>query len=88
MSVIGATGSANTARIDSTVEQTKNAPASKNIVPIAFLIEFAMFLVLIKLSLCSGKIPRNPTFLWFITMRDACLFFVIISIFWSSVNNN
>jgi hypothetical protein len=62
VSIIGATGSANTARIDSTVEQTKNAPASKNIVPIAFLIEFAMFLVLIKLSLCSGKSPETQPF--------------------------
>ena len=87
-SIIGATGSANTDRIDSTVEQTKNAPASKNIVPIAFLIEFAMFLVFIKLSLCSGEMPRNPTFLWFDTMRVACLFLIIISIFLFPVNNN
>jgi len=34
---VGATGSANTARIDTNVEQTKNAPASKNTVPMAFL---------------------------------------------------
>lgn len=33
----GATGSANTARIDSNVEQTKKAPANKNTVPTAFL---------------------------------------------------
>lgn len=33
----GAIGSANTARIDNNVEQTKNAPASKNTVPTAFL---------------------------------------------------
>lgn len=34
---VGATGSANTARIDNNVEHTKNAPASKNTVPTAFL---------------------------------------------------
>ena len=34
---IGAIGSANTARIDTNVEQTRNAPANKNTVPIAFL---------------------------------------------------
>lgn len=33
----GAIGSANTARIDTNVEQTRNAPANKNTVPIAFL---------------------------------------------------
>ncbi len=35
--IAGAIGSANTARIDTNVEQTKNAPASKNTVPTAFL---------------------------------------------------
>lgn len=35
--VVGAIGSANTARIDIKVEHTKNAPASKKTVPIAFL---------------------------------------------------
>jgi len=35
--IVGAIGSANTARIDSNVEQTKKAPANKNIVPTAFL---------------------------------------------------
>lgn len=34
---IGAIGSANTDRIDNNVEQTKNAPTSKNTVPSAFL---------------------------------------------------
>lgn len=33
----GAIGSANTARIEINVEQTRNAPANKNTVPIAFL---------------------------------------------------
>ena len=34
--IVGAIGSANTARIDKNVEQTKNAPASRNTVPTAF----------------------------------------------------
>ena len=34
---VGAMGSAKTARIDNSVEQTKNAPASKKTVPMAFL---------------------------------------------------
>ena len=34
--MVGAIGSANTARIDNNVEQTKNAPANRNTVPIAF----------------------------------------------------
>ena len=37
----GAIGSANTERIDINVEQTKNAAANKNTVPIAFFNEFA-----------------------------------------------
>lgn len=39
----GAIGSANTARIDNIVEHTKNAPANKKTVLIAFLTEFATF---------------------------------------------
>ena len=42
-SFIGAIGSANTERIDKNVEHTKNAPASKNTVPMAFLNESAIF---------------------------------------------
>ena len=40
----GAIGSANTVRIDNNVEQIKNAPASKNIVPTAFLYASVIFL--------------------------------------------
>ena len=42
-SFIGATGSANTVRIENKVEQTKNAPAKRKTVPMAFLNEFAIF---------------------------------------------
>ena len=38
---VGATGSANTERIDNIVEHTKKAPANKKTVPSAFLTEFA-----------------------------------------------
>lgn len=48
---IGAIGSANTARIETNVEQTKNAPASKNTVPIAFLQKSVILRLFIKFSL-------------------------------------
>ena len=48
--VVGAIGSANTVRIDNKVEQIKNAPASKNTVPIAFLYASAIFWFFIELS--------------------------------------
>ncbi len=41
---VGAIGSAKTVRIDNNVEQIKNAPASKNIVPTAFLYASVIFL--------------------------------------------
>ena len=47
---IGAIGSANTVRIDNNVEQIKNAPASKNTVPTAFLYASVIFLFFIELS--------------------------------------
>jgi len=60
---IGAIGSAKTARIDSNVEQTKNAPASKNTVPTAFLQQSVIFWRFIKLSLYSGQHPETRHFL-------------------------
>ena len=50
----GAIGSAKTARIDTNVEQTKNAPANKNTVPIAFLQKSAKLRLFIKYSPVSG----------------------------------
>lgn len=52
----GATGSANTERIDINVEQTKNAAANKNTVPIAFFKEFAFirkFMIFSCLNSCA-----------------------------------
>ena len=49
----GAIGSANTARIDRHVEHTKNAPASKNTVPTAFLIKSVIF------RRCIFCLPHN-----------------------------
>jgi hypothetical protein len=46
-SITGATGSANTARIDKNVEHTKNAPANKKTVLTAFFNDFATVLVFI-----------------------------------------
>ena len=57
--VIGAIGSANTERIDTNVEHTKNAPASKNTVPMAFLQKSAKLRLFIKLSLYSGKARKT-----------------------------
>ena len=48
--LFGATGSANTERIEINVEQTKNAVANKNNVPIAFLQEFASIRIFIEKS--------------------------------------
>ena len=56
--LIGAIGSANTARIDSSVEQTKKAPASKNTVPIAFLKSSPKLRFFINTLLYPGK-PGN-----------------------------
>ena len=56
---VGAIGSANTARIDKNVEQTKNAPASKNTVPIAFLQCSAKLRLFINALLCSGKARKT-----------------------------
>lgn len=58
--VTGAIGSANTARIDTNVEQTKNAPASKNTVPIAFLICSAKLRFFIENSPCNPETPGKP----------------------------
>lgn len=55
----GAIGSANTARMDNNVEQTKNAPASKNTVPIAFLTCSAKLRLFINALLYSGN-ARKP----------------------------
>ena len=48
--ITGAIGSANTARIDKNVEQTKNAPANKNAVLNAFLAKLATSCLFIKRS--------------------------------------
>lgn len=56
----GAIGSANTARIDTNVEQTKNAPANRNTVPMAFLQKSAMLRLVIKFSRFLGIFPRKP----------------------------
>lgn len=58
--VVGAIGSANTARIDNNVEQTKNAPASKKTVPTAFLQQSAMLRLFINTLLLSGETPGKP----------------------------
>lgn len=58
--VVGAIGSANTARIDNNVEQTKNAPASKKTVPTAFLQQSAMLRLFINTLLLSGGTPGKP----------------------------
>ena len=47
---VGAIGSAKTARIDKNVEHTKNAPASKNTVPTAFLATPTIFCLFIHYS--------------------------------------
>lgn len=57
---VGAIGSANTARIDNNVEQTKNAPASKKTVPTAFLQQSAMLRLFINTLLLSGGTPGKP----------------------------
>lgn len=59
---VGAIGSANTARIDNNVEHTKNAPASRNIVPIAFFNDSAKLRLFIKLSLKSGNDRKTRCF--------------------------
>lgn len=59
----GAIGSAKTARIDNNVEQTKNAPASKNTVPTAFLQQSAIFWRFIKLSCIPRKGAETQCFL-------------------------
>jgi len=56
----GAIGSANTARIDTSVEQTKNAPANKNTVPMAFLQKSATLRLVINILPFRGEIPRKP----------------------------
>lgn len=56
---VGAIGSANTARIDNKVEQTKNAPASKNTVPIAFLTCSAKLRLFINTLLYSGNARKT-----------------------------
>ena len=55
----GAIGSANTARRETNVEHTKNAPANKNTVPIAFLKKSAKLRLFIKLSLYSGNARKT-----------------------------
>ncbi len=60
--VTGAIGSANTARMDKNVEQTKNAPASKKTVPIAFFIYSAKLRLFINYSPVFRKRPENPMF--------------------------
>lgn len=83
--VTGAIGSANTARIDTNVEQTKNAPASKKTVPIAFLICSAKLRFFIETPPGSGnarKIRRSADWL--------CInhppFYVIITFLRRAVN--
>ena len=55
----GAIGSANTARIDTNVEQTKNAPASKNTVPTAFLQKSVILRLVINTLLLSGNARKT-----------------------------
>ena len=55
------TGSANTERIEITVEHTKNAAANKNTVPTAFLQEFTFIRILIKIS-CRLSYETTPRF--------------------------
>ena len=55
----GAIGSAKTARIDTNVEQTKNAPANRNTVPIAFLQCSAKLRLFINTLLYSGNARKT-----------------------------
>ena len=55
----GAIGSAKTALIDKNVEQTKNAPASKKTVPIAFLHVSANLWFFINTLLCSRNARKS-----------------------------
>lgn len=61
---VSKSGSANTERIETKVEQTKNAAANKNTVPMAFLQEFAFIRNVIKISCCSlyAQTPENRGF--------------------------
>lgn len=52
-------GSANTERIETKVEQTKNAAAKRNIVPMAFFIEFVFTRNVIKFS-CLFVMRKTP----------------------------
>jgi len=63
ISFAGAIGSANTARIDTKVEQTKNAPASKNTVPIAFLHKSATLRLFINFLPMGRKGPKPSLFM-------------------------
>ena len=57
----GAIGSANTARIDKNVEHTKNAPAKRNTVPMAFFATVAILRLFIHYSPADAN-PTNPPF--------------------------
>ena len=52
VALVSTIGSANTERIETNVEQTKNAAANKNIVPIAFFTEFVFMRNVIGFSCC------------------------------------
>lgn len=67
-SYTGATGSANTARIETNVEQTKNAPTSKNTVPTAFLQKSATLRLFINTLLFSGNARKPVDF----KLRNKC----------------
>jgi hypothetical protein len=87
VSSTGAIGSAKTARIDKNVEHTKNAPANKKTVLTAFFSDFATVSVFMNISPCVPRIPRIPTFYILRTAQYAFIIYLIISIFWWSVNN-
>ena len=57
----GAIGSAKTARMDKNVEQTKKAPAKRNIVPTAFFATDAILRLFIHYSPADTN-PTNPPF--------------------------
>ena len=59
--IAGAIGSAKTARIDKNVEHTKNAPANRNTVPMAFFATVAILRLFIHYSPADAN-PTNPPF--------------------------
>ena len=60
---VGAIGSANTARIDKNVEQTKNAPAKRNTVPIAFFATDAISRLFIRILPADANAHKSALFM-------------------------